>query len=292
MATPLAITGAVAIGAEATYGTEASTFVFQHGSKATLRLMKTLVTPSRTQRTAYTEKEYGTSYVEGEIEGDWTFTGTTILDILKAIGVNTTGTVVITGAAPTTPSLSIQVIHGSSLAYKSLGCVMTGLKLMMKPNESMKYSASFIGQAWIKDATPDSVVLPAESQVAFPSTIGALSIGGTAMLFNSAEIEAKIPYTGAERAAYGGALIKQPIRLPGASILGNIELELDDITGGNSIATLDLFIAGTTLGAITFGTTKLQLADCRMLGDSPAWTAGIQNFPCRFESEILTIVTV
>lgn len=289
MATPIGITGGVAIAPEATYGTEGTPFSFLHGSTCTLGLRRSLVTPSRIQRTAYVEKEYGPSFVDGEIGGDWSFTSAVMLPLLKALGVDSSGTVTIAGGAPTTASLSVECVMGAALSYKSLGCVATGLRIDAQPNAAVKYTVPFIGQSWVKDATPSTVSLPAESGITLPSGLGALSIGGTATLFRNLSLNVELPYTGSDRANYAGTLIKQPVRLPGAKVTGSIEVELDD-ADPNSIAIIDLFIAGTALGAITIGTTKIQIADARMIGDTPAWRAGIQTFPINFEADSMIIV--
>lgn len=289
MATPIGIVGGVAIAPEATYGTEGTPFSFLHGSTCTLGLRRSLITPSRVQRTAYTEKEYGPSFVDGEISGDWCFTSATMLPLLKALGSDSSGTVTLSGAAPTTASLSVECVMGAALSYKTLGAVALGLKIDAQPNAPVKYSVPFIGQSWAKDATPSTVSLPAESQITMPSTLGALSIGGTATLFRSLSLSVDIPCTGAERSNYAGSAIKQPVRLPGARVSGSIEVELDD-SSPDSIAILDLFIAGTALGAITIGTTKIQIADARMIGDTPAWRPGIQTFPINFEADSMIIV--
>lgn len=293
MATPIGLVGGLAVGAEAvTYGTEAASYTWLHGGGSTLGLRRgTIIRPSRVQATAYTEGAYATPFVDGEISGDWTFEGDTMLVLLRALGDDTAGTVVINGGTIDTASISVEVVYGSALSYKAFGCVATGLRIEGQPNAPVRWTVPLIGQTWSKDATPGTVTLPAESQVAYPADVGALSIGGTAVLYDSFSLSVDIPYEGTGRAAYGATTIRQPIRSGPAKITGSIQVILNDATGDNTIAELDDYIAGTALGAITFGATKFQLADCRMIGEPPAWTGGPTTFPINFEAESLTIVT-
>lgn len=283
------------IAPETTAGTKATTgFVGQIADDCTINVHNEVVQRTSGMSLAPAALDYSYLWADGEIGGGWSFADSISGVILEALGnestlVHTIGD----GTAPDTETVSIRTNWGG-WEYTAYGAVLTGITLTFSPDDNIKWSCPFVAQSFEKEASPSSISHPAQSNLAMPSDIASLTIGGTAIGFREASLTISLPYSDpSSRRSYGGSSIRLP-RFGGSGsrveITGSITVDLDDETGFDSVAVLEQYLAGTDLGAIAIG-DKIALTNCVMTGDWAALQRGDQTVPINFSSESAVDIT-
>ncbi len=279
--------GAIQIGPETTYGTVTAAYVEQHARSATIGPRKALLPSPRLGQNP-TVRSYGVGYTDGEIVLAYDDSRAVIGNLLASVGnLSTNDYTIGTDAAPDTESLSVWVDYGGYV-LEYLGCQVSSIRFEFSPDSPIVVTAGFLGRA-SATKTPTSYTLPAVAGVVWDSDITPLTIGGAAMCSLSGSIEVQIPLVGTDRHCLGSSTIKQPCRSGKIITTASLNVELDDATGADSEAVLDLFLAGTTLGDIVIG--DFTLSSCYMTGDGPSLGEGITAFPINVEASELVVTT-
>lgn len=295
MSTPIGINGGILVGAESTYGTEASSKAAIHAISASLGQRRG-TRKSTAWLSPYAQRlEQGVTFVDGEIVAAFTREEDVIGDILGLLGAVTTGTCTIgAGNAPDVDSLTVAVNHGAAPEYTYTGLVPSSVRIDLPSNGQATITCGFAGKAAAKEATPTSITDPSESLILMPSSYGTLSIDGTDYDFNNFSLEFAIPtaYAGAD--AVGGSTVRRAFWSGPMVISGSIDLDFDDDSGSNvdTVSLLDdVYYADGDLTTIslTDGTAWVTLGSCEMLGDPPSLTNESQSFSLNFEAQTVAI---
>jgi len=290
--------GNISIAPESTYGTDPATgYVDQFGIGSTLGLRRSRVRPIRLGRGIVGVSADRAGFIEGEITLAMTNKESIIGDILGLFGNINTSVFSLANDAPDVTSVSVRVNHGMDsngdyLEYVYTGCRGTSLRFDLPENGPPQMVIGLIGRSMAKVASPSTVSMPVESNLYLQSDFDALQVASSPYAHKGVTISLDAPHSGADRSFCGATWIRKPVPSSQMALTGSFVTELDqDSAEANydTAAIIDLYIAGTTLGAITIGTTDFVLSGCEMVGDPPSLGMGAQDFTVNFESNGLAM---
>jgi len=293
MSLPIGLDGGVLIGAESTYGTEASTKVAVHGISAGIGQRRGTRKSVGWLSHKAQRIEQAVTYVDGPVEMGFTLEQDVMGGLFGALGSVSTATYTIGNTDPDNTSLTVAVNHGAAPEYTYTGNVLSSVKIDLPSENSGTLTAAFAGKAAAKEATPTSITDPAESLLLMPSGYGTLAIDGIDYDFNNFSLEFNIPTAFAGQNAVGGSTVRRAFWSGPMTISGSVKLDFDDDSGSDvdTVTLLDnVYYADGDLTTITMG-SWLTLSGCEMIGDPPSLTGEAQTFNCNFEAEIAVIVT-
>jgi len=281
--------GGIRIAPETTYGTAGTVFVAQHPITGTPAQTNPLLDPPTLGSANPTVRKYGVGSNDGEFVVAYDNSRAVIGAILAAAGNLVADDYTIgDGSAPDVASITSWVDFGG-YAEQHTGRVLNSLRFEFQPDSPVTVTTSFLGQS-VTQPTPVSITPPDEADIVWESDISAITIGGVAMCSLSGTIEVNFNVVGSDRHCLGAGVIKQPQRTGRATITVNLNTELSDDSGADSVAILAAYYAGTPLGEIVIG--DFVLSNCYMTGDTPALGAGITQIPINAVAKELVITTV
>ena len=288
------LTGAILIGPEATYDTEATTKVNQFGISSTIGPRRVPVR-TRSRLTSYASAtRQGPTFVDGEIVSGFSIVGSIIDNVLEMIGNDTSvaGTYVIGDGVQGVVSSSIAVDHGGK-EYTYTGCVPQSFRLELGQEDAI-YTLGVAGRTAAVEATVTGASEQAESSLFIPSDYGTLQINGDDYDFSSFTFEVTCPTDFQGKTSIGATQVRKAFLSGAFELSGSVTLEFDDDTTNDmDTVTLlaDLLSAGDgDLGSITLG-SWLTLSTCQATGDWPSLQAGAQEFTLNFNTPLAAIVT-
>jgi len=281
--------GIIQLGVETAYGTASVALVEQHSRSATKGLRRDNLLPSPRLGQTPAVRAYGVPFTDGEIVLAYDNSRAVIGDLLASAGNLATNDYTIgSSTAVDNDSLTIWIDYGGYVLQHT-GSILQSLRFEFQPDSPVVVTAGFLGRSATTE-TPTSYTNPDIADVVWESDISSITVGGVAMCSLAGTIEVQIPVQGSDRHCLGGAVIKQPVRLLPIVTTCSLTVELDDTTGADSEAVLDLYLAGTTLGDIVIG--DFTLSNCYMTGEPPALAEGLTQFPINATAENLIITTI
>ena len=281
--------GIIQIGPETTYGTATAAYVPQHSRAATLGFRRDNLLPSPRLGQTPGVREYGVPFADGEIVLAYDNSRAVIGDLLATAGNLATNDYTIGSSTAVDEDSLSQWIDYGGYAIQYTGGILNSLRFEFQPDSPIVVTASFLGRNATK-VTPGTYTKPDITGVVWESDISAITIGAVPMCSLAGTVEVQFPVEGTDRHCLGGSFIKQPVRLLPIVTTGSLTVELDDSTGADSEAILDLYLAGTTIGDSVIG--DFTLSNCYMTGETPALGEGITQFPINFTAENLIITTI
>jgi len=281
--------GGIAVGVESTYGTAATTKVWQSPVSASLGLRKGLIDTGIMRKTYPAARKYARGYCDGDIVVGYQRKRTVSSVILGSLGTLVTNTYTFgAGTAPTNDVGNTVWIDRGGHLMQHTGCILTRLRWELAANQPVKMTAEWIGRAGTKE-TPVTITAPTEADNQYDSDLATFTLGGATLCILAATIEVVATVTGADRACLGGAHIKKPVRYGEMLITAGLTCELSSDTGDNTVAELDDYIAGTATGDLVID--DWTLAGTYMTGDFPAHQPGIIQFPINLRANYMTLTT-
>jgi len=294
MSEPIGLDGGILIGAESTYGVEATTKVAIHATSATLGVRRGA--RRRRQRLTYRTPTVSMApvYVDGEIVAGMTDNDNVLGVLFGAWGAATddavahTKTYAVGTSTPDNPSLTVAVNHGGGHEWTYTGLVPSSLTMEFTP-EDASVTAAFVGKAGAKEATASTITRPSENLILSPADYGSLFVSAAAYDFNSFRVQFQVPTDMAGQDSVSASTIRRAFWSGSVAITGTIELDLTDDSSMDSITLLAVYLATGILGDISLG-NLLTLSGCRMIGDPPALESGVQKVAINFEAEGCDVV--
>ena len=298
MATPIPADGGILIGAETTYGTEASSKSVMIGTSSSMGLRRqTAKSRTRPNRRGPKLAQLA-SHVDGEVVFAYSYTDSVVADVLGALGA-ITGTTTKTcsiglGSSPDADSLTIGVNHGG-LEYTYTGCVPTRFSLEFDAESDAQATLGVSGQAVAKEATPTTLTLPAASTMLMASDYGTLTLNSDTFDFRTVSVNVDYP-TAVKGVSYANAAtVRRVVVTGGPMITGSVTVDLDDddTANMNTVALLDTYISSGGIGSVTLLDSGhgVTFASCQMVGDPPSWDGSENSFPINFEAESVLLTT-
>lgn len=289
MAMIIGDSGGIAVGVESTYGTAASTKVWQSPMTASLGLRKGLIETGVLHPTYPAVRKYARGYCDGDTVVGYQRKRSVNSVILGSLGTLATNTYTFgAGTAPTNDVGNTVWIDRGGHLMQHTGCILTKLRWDLAANQPVKMTAEWLGRAGTKE-TPVAITYPTEADTQYDSDLATFTLGGAALCILAATIEVAPQVTGADRACLGGANIKKPVRYGEFMITASLTCELSSDTGDNTVAELDDYIAGTATGDLVID--DWTLAGTYMTGDFPALAPGIITFPINLRANYMTLLT-
>jgi hypothetical protein len=288
MATYIGDAGGIAVGAETVYGTETAAWVIQNAVSASFGARRALIETNLLNATYPSIREFN-RFSDGELVVGYSRKRATNL-FLGTIGTLATQTYTFgAGTAPTNAiGLSALVDYGG-YQVKYLGCTVSKLRWELAALTTVKQTATLIGRAGAKDITPETITVPDIANVQMDSDLATFTLGTAVILIKGATIEVDANMSGLDRRGLGSADHRQPVCQGSYTITASLQCELSTDTTNDTVAQLDDFLAGTTVGDLAID--DWTLLGCYMTGDMPALQAGILSFPINVRANTMTLLT-
>jgi hypothetical protein len=174
------------------------------------------------------------------------------------------------------------------MLYK--GCSVMKLRWELAANQIVKQIATMLGGPGERDVTPSTVTVPDITDVQLDSDITTITIGGTAVCVYGATIEVDMNRTGPDRKCLAGSMHRRPVTQGPIAVTAQLQCELSAESGNNTIAYLDNYLAGTTIGDVVLDDWTLK--GCYVSGEMPSVQTGIVQFQLNVLANYLELVTV
>lgn len=282
--------GGIAIGVETTYGTAAASKVWQTPFSASLGTRKSVINPGHLGTAAYSSRRYGPGSSDGDVVVGYHRSRAVTGGLLGALGTLATNTYNFgAGTAPTNANGLTAWIDYGGLLMQHTGCIVSKLRWELSVGAAIKLTAEMLGQAGTK-ITPVTITQPTEANIQSDADLATFTLGGATICILGASIEVNQPITSADRVCLGSSAIKQPLWAGRPTITAQLQCELSSDTNNDTIAQLDDYLAGTSVGDLVID--DWTLTSCYMSGDAPALAAGITKLAINVEASGLALVTV
>lgn len=284
--------GGIAVAPEVTYGTPivVGSAVWQTPYSASLGTRKSVINPGHLGAGNYTFRKYSPGYADGDIVVGYHRSRAVTGALLGGIGTLSSQSYTFgTGATPTNNAgLTVYIdTGGHTMQYP--GQIVTKLRWELAVASAIKMTAEFLGQPGTK-TTAATVSYPTEANIRMDSDLATFTLGGATICILGATIEVNWGVTGSDRVCLGGSAIKQPVRTGRPTITASLQCELSSDTNNDTIAQLDDYLSGTSVGDLVID--DWTLASGYMTGDMPALQSGVTTFPINIEAASLVLVTV
>ncbi len=257
------------------YGTAGAAKVWQHPTSADLKTQKELIEPPTLGTAPYIVRNYGVGFAQGGAVLPYDDSRAVVGPILATVGTLSTDDYTFgSGSAPDNDSLTAWKNVGG-IMYQYVGCMIASLRWDLAADLAVMMTVGWLGREGTKE-TPVSPSPPDVAGIVYESDLGTITLGGVACVIMGASIQVDIVLDGANRHGLGASVMKAPVRTGRQPVTATLNLELADVTGEDTVAQADKYLAGTPIGDVVIDDWELE--NCYMAGDMPDLAAGITKF--------------
>ena len=195
---------------------------------------------------------------------------------------------------PDNTSLSVCADYGG-VEYDYLGSVPYKVTWNLINSGPSTMDISFTAKSCAKYAgAARTPACPPASEICLPGGLTSTfthSTGTAIESLKAATITWERTLSGADRIRLGSSTIPQPINIGDRThkISGSFTVELDTVSGNNSVAVVDLFLANTSLAAVV--AESFAIGGCVVMGDMPELSRGMRDVTINWEATSLTVTT-